>query len=107
MSRDWLAASRYRVEYGRRLAAARVDAGLTQAELGVRIGLSRASVANIEGGRQAQTAEQVMITAQATCVDPRWLLTGWSHGTRVSLNAIAAHVTDLRKLAAELEQGVL
>lgn len=107
MSRGALAMSRFRVEYGRRLAAARQDADLTQAELAARIGLTRASVANIEAGRQGQLAEQVIIAAQATRVDPRWLLTGWSHGARQALNVTAQHICDLRQLADRLEREAL
>lgn len=69
----------YQQQYGRRIALARDDAALTQTELGDLVGLSRSSIANIETGRQASTAEQVLILARELNCDPRWLLTGWAH----------------------------
>lgn len=103
---QWLAASRFRTQYGRRLMAARMDAGLTQAELATQVGLSRSSVGNIEAGRQGQLAEQVMAAARAAHVDPRWLLTGWVQGTREPLDVITQHISALRKLADDLEQAL-
>lgn len=38
--------------FGARLSGARKEAGLTQEQLSDRVGLSRASIANIEAGRQ-------------------------------------------------------
>lgn len=68
--------SRFTSEYGQRLNAARVAAGLTQSQLAAQVGLSRSSVANIEGGRQAPMAEQVIQHAEVLGIDPHWLLTG-------------------------------
>lgn len=105
----WLGASSYRREYGRRLAAARVDAGLTQAELGAQIGLTRASVCNIEAGRQGQLAEQVLAAARATRVDPCWLLTGRPEQTAAALlTAGWLPVTAMDEMIqAEVDQEVL
>ena len=49
--------SRYQ-QFGEAVALRRSQIGLTQAELAARIGLSRASVANIEGGRQSVLLHQ-------------------------------------------------
>ncbi|WP_170225976.1 helix-turn-helix domain-containing protein [Pseudonocardia cypriaca] len=40
------------VEFGRRLRAARTVAGMSQEALGIRVGLNRTSISNIEKGRQ-------------------------------------------------------
>ena len=48
--------------------------GMTQAELGRRIGLSRASVTNIEHGRHHVSLEQVYRIAVALQVTPQVLL---------------------------------
>ena len=47
---------------------------MTQAELSVRIGLSRASVANIESGRQAVLLHQFLALASALSTPPSDLL---------------------------------
>lgn len=100
--------SRFTSEYGRRVQTARVTAGLTQAELASRLDLTRSSVANVEAGRQAASAEQVIQTAEALGCDPRWLLTGWetSRATPaigVPAKAVTSHVAALRQLANDLE----
>lgn len=51
--------------FGRRVAYARESAGLTQAELAECIGLSRASVANIEAGRQRIVLHQAIEISEA------------------------------------------
>jgi transcriptional regulator with XRE-family HTH domain len=51
--------------FGRRVAKLREAAGLTQAEVAERIGMSRSSVANIEGGRQPVYLDMVPILARA------------------------------------------
>lgn len=48
---------------GERVRAAREDAGLSQAELGRRVGLSRPSIANLEAGRQDITASRLVMIA--------------------------------------------
>ena len=64
----------------------REDLEMTQAELSARIGLSRASVANIEGGRQAVLLHQFLSLADALEVPPADLLASiHSTGTRTDL----------------------
>jgi transcriptional regulator with XRE-family HTH domain len=52
-------------ELGRRVAARRGALRITQAEVGERLGVSRASVANIEAGRQKLYAHQLYALARA------------------------------------------
>ena len=52
-------------ELGRRIATRRGRLGITQAEVGERLGVSRASVANIEAGRQKLYVHQLYALARA------------------------------------------
>ena len=51
MSKPWNVDDLY-LEIGKRISAARIEFGMTQAELGQELSLSRTSITNIEGGRQ-------------------------------------------------------
>jgi transcriptional regulator with XRE-family HTH domain len=59
---------------GRLIRLARDAAGLTHAELGEQVSLSRASVANIERGNQRIALHQFVQIAQALGVEPALLL---------------------------------
>ncbi len=63
------------VAFGRlvRLHRKRLD-GMTQEQLGRRVGLSRPSVANIERGRQNVALHQIFAIAEALRVQPATLL---------------------------------
>jgi len=56
----------YWAEIGRRIRDARVGAGLTQDELAGAVGLTRASIANVEAGRQVVDALRLALIAKAT-----------------------------------------
>ena len=58
-----------------RLIAAREEAGLTQAELGTRAGVSQGTIGNVENGIRKQPKALVAI-ASALGVRPQWLLNG-------------------------------
>lgn len=62
------------VTLGRTVRKQREAMRLTQADLGDRIGLSRASVANIEGGRQAVLLHQFLALAEALAMRPMDLI---------------------------------
>jgi len=51
--------------FGRRLAAVRDSSGMTQTDLAKLIGLSRASIANIEAGRQKIMLHQLLAMTRA------------------------------------------
>ena len=52
-------------EFGRRIAARRIVLSITQSEVGQRLGVSRASIANIEAGRQKLYLHQLYSLARA------------------------------------------
>jgi transcriptional regulator with XRE-family HTH domain len=62
------------VELGRLVRAHRDRVGLSQADLGRRVGLSRTSVTNIERGRQKILVHQLLSLAQALDVGVEALL---------------------------------
>ena len=66
---DWLYC-----EFGKRLKKARKQVGLTQDSLAERVGLSRASITNIELGRQHVALHSVFLLASALGITPRQLL---------------------------------
>jgi len=59
---------------GERIRARRKTLGLTQVQLAPRLGMSRASLANIETGRQAVLIHQLYLVAEALGVLPTDLL---------------------------------
>ncbi len=59
---------------GRRVRSRREDVRMTQAALAEKIGLSRASIANIESGRQAVLLHQFLALAEALTVPPMDLI---------------------------------
>lgn len=67
---------RFYEEVGRRLRRARASAGLTQQQVAEEIGLSRASIANIEAGRQQFPLHVLVRLAQAVGVKANDLLPG-------------------------------
>ncbi|HET7883323.1 MAG TPA: helix-turn-helix transcriptional regulator, partial [Acetobacteraceae bacterium] len=58
----------------RRVRTRREQLRLTQADLSTKVGLSRASIANIEGGRQAILLHQFLALAEALTIPPMDLI---------------------------------
>jgi Zn-dependent peptidase ImmA (M78 family)/transcriptional regulator with XRE-family HTH domain len=71
-------------EVGRRVAEARRRAGLTQAQLGDRLGLDKTQVSKIESGRRRLDISEVVLAAAALSVDTRSLL-GLAERTKLAL----------------------
>lgn len=99
------------VGYGRRLALARTAAGLSQSEFAARLGLTRSSVANIEAGRQAAPARQVVVTARELEVSVGWLMTGEPvsaapRPSRLPVSTLPTWAAQLRKIADSMDRKV-
>jgi transcriptional regulator with XRE-family HTH domain len=60
--------------FGQNLAATRRARGLSQAELGERVNLSRVTIANIEGGKQNVQLGQLFSLASALNASPKELI---------------------------------
>ncbi|EOD66871.1 helix-turn-helix domain-containing protein [Amycolatopsis vancoresmycina] len=89
--------------FGKRLKLARSTAGLTQTQLGELIGLTRSSVANLEAGRQAASAELAVRAANAVGAGVQWLLTG---DAKIALPRDPIDRRALRVIAASLRHAV-
>lgn len=87
--------------FGERLKLARRAAGLTQTQLGELLGMTRSSVANIEAGRQAASAELAVKIANSAGVGVQWLLTG---DAKILPAAPAIDRRSLRTIAASLRE---
>lgn len=61
-------------ELGSRIAARRRELGLSQAQVAQRVHLTRASVSNVEAGRQRPQVHQLILIARALSLDPCVLL---------------------------------
>jgi len=62
---------------GDRIRKARTDAGLTQAQLGEAVGVSRAAVAQWESGdTKSLSSENIFRAGRALRKSPEWLVTG-------------------------------
>lgn len=61
------------VAFGKAIRAARRQRNLTQADLAASLRLSRASIANIETGRQRVMLDDLFIFSQALDISPRKL----------------------------------
>lgn len=61
-------------EFGRRLKERRKQAGLTQEDLGNRVGLSRTAITNIELGNQQVHLHRFVLLSSALGIDPQELL---------------------------------
>lgn len=63
-------------EFGRRLAEARRDAGLTQEQLAERAGLHPVTISTLETASRAASVPTLVRVAAALGVDPAVLVTG-------------------------------
>jgi transcriptional regulator with XRE-family HTH domain len=64
------------IRFGRRLALARIKAGLSQEELAQHVNFTQPEIALYERGRRFPTDDTITLLAEATQTDPRWLKYG-------------------------------
>ena len=88
-----------RERLGERLRSARTDAGLLQQALAIKLGVSRASVASIEAGKQSITVEQLIRIANLLGTHPADLL-------RDVLDESGPASKELERLPAELKSWI-
>lgn len=92
---------------GARIRQFRKEAGLTQAQLATQIGISRASLANIEAGRQQVLVHHLYAIAEAVDIEsPAALLTA-SQPTRRSSSARTELPISAEGLTEKQRQDVL
>lgn len=82
--------------FGALVRVSRAAAGLTQDELGARVGLTRSSVANVESGRQRPPLHVLVSVAQALGVNPCDLLPGRAAPTTGQVPDMPGEVQEAR-----------
>lgn len=97
-------------EFGKRLAAARMAAGLTQTQFGEQIGLSRSSIANMEAGRQRIPGCTLAVVTVLLRADPAWMLLGdtaTAPGPAIDPRPVRREAAGLRRLAEQLTDAAI
>ena len=74
MENAYTSARNINLLFGKKLARARQVKNLSQSELATKVGISRATVANLEGGRQNVLLHQVFALATSLDVTPEVLI---------------------------------
>jgi HTH-type transcriptional regulator, cell division transcriptional repressor len=87
---------------GDRLAAAREQSGLTQAELAARLGVRAATVARWEDDQDEPRANRLQMLSGMLGVSLVWLLTGTGDGPAAPATDDAAPAADLAGLLTEM-----
>jgi transcriptional regulator with XRE-family HTH domain len=93
---------------GRRIAALRAKAGLTQQELADRLAVSRTAVSHMEAGMTVPGERTVVLLAGVFKVGPRELVADSTYpvGKAVRLPAVAARYTEVEHLVALLDNDL-
>ena len=86
---------------GERIAHARTEAGLTQGQLGIKVGVGQGQISKLEQGLRRRSTKLVEI-AQATGVDPGWLSTGRGE-MKPSRSYLAEPPIDYAQATADLQ----
>lgn len=109
-STNWYSADA--ATFGDRVAAARENAGLTQEELGRRMGVKLATIQNWENDHFDPRANKLQMMSGMLNVSMRWLLTGEGDGveapvpTSTDLNTALAELSRMRAQALALSQDM-
>lgn len=91
--------------FGRAVRQLRKERGMTQAELGARLGLGRTSITNLENGQQSPPLSMLPEIASALGVDPLSLIAsaaGDGKSTEAGDLAAKVHDKDLRRWAGQV-----
>jgi transcriptional regulator with XRE-family HTH domain len=93
---------------GRRIAALRAKAGLTQQELADRLAVSRTAVSHMEAGMTVPGERTVVLLAGVFKVGPRELVAATTYpvGKADRLPAVAARYTEVEHLVALLDNDL-
>jgi len=100
---DWY--SENAATFGDRLAAARDDAGLSQADLGARLGVKDVTIAAWEDDLKEPRANRLQMLSGMLNVSITWLLTGQGDGpteAETLPTEVGDLLTEMRKLRAEM-----
>lgn len=99
---------RFYARLGGSVRSVRVGTGLSQADLAERIGFTRASVSNLEAGRQRITAHLLVQLAEALDVAPSRLLPGLSsQPERNVLEDLQQHIVRVPESAQHFVAGAV
>lgn len=92
--------------FGSKLASLRRAKGVSQSELGKRMGLSRTTIANLERGVQNVQLHQVFTLAHALDADPKALIPSWNEVVPESARQDALVLELLRERLTGLAGGL-
>lgn len=79
---------------GERIKQTRKEAGLTLDKFGERIGVKKASLSQIENGRNGASDQTVMMIAREFGVSEEWLRTGEGPMRTVTVDGVVAEVAE-------------
>lgn len=89
--------------FGARLRGIRLATGATQAQLGGMLGITRASIANVESGRQTFSVANLAHVSKIFEVNPGWMLFGPPMAPSVpTLSALTGTASTLARLGQGL-----
>lgn len=80
-----------------RLRAAREQAGLSQGQVAVKLGMQRPTISEIEAGRRKVTAEEAGAFAELYDVSVSWLINGRAEEVDPSLELAARGLAKLKR----------
>ena len=86
-----------RPEIADRLQAARKQAGLTQGQVAVLLGLQRPAVSEIEAGRRKVSSDELAVFSNAYGVSIAWLTSQDDHALNPSVELAARELSKLKK----------
>ena len=99
---------RFYTRLGSNIRSVRISAGLSQADVADRIGFTRASVSNLEAGRQKIALHLFVQIALALDVEPAKLLPDLSNHSKPGvLDDLHQHIVDVPESAQDFVVGAV